>query len=839
MPSIADCIVKLVNAGSISPQKGDEAVALYRRSLAEFTARHLPPADAQAAAALATAKTMAAGARQARNDAAKQALAWHAYESAQAAYPAGKRAYIVDTLTPSLRDTGLPNVQSRTENLWNYFVNRLTDDLQKMNTQFWGRSANQIERANNIVRELHGVTTGDAPAANLAKAYSSVTDEAALRARSAGKNFPFNRDWVMPQEWVSAQVREVPEAQFVSDWNTHVQSGAVRLWNKEKDRWALPNEYNDILRTAYQDIRDRGATARPFDPMERTFNFSRNAAGAEAHLEMMQKYGRGDDVMGLLLGHVNKMSREIALAEVIGPNHDAIIQAALRHARTEASEEQVGIAGKFRAVSPRAAFESVGAAERTYKTLTGEADALGNSVSSQVWSDLLGGVRSLNSAAKLAYAVPASIPGDTVNAVMAEFHTGMMPGRIIGRMVKEMALALTGNPEARTLSQRLMVTSHAVADMNHTSRFYLGQLEGLQRAKALSTATIRAAGLGYWSDLIKRTFSLEMLATLAERSGTSLADMRAGGPLDSRLARFLERYGISDNDWDHIRLSQHHNVGGAVFIDPAALNRDVREKLLEGIIGERRFALVEPSARVRAISTGGGLPQSSIMGQVARNGFLFKSFSLSMMESWMARAATQGSLAATVGTATQVALVTTFAGALAIQAKSILQGKGPQDMNSPNFWLRAFLEGGAVGPAGSALTGTLESKGYQRGAVGELILGPVGGTLEDILTLAGQGVKAIHGKETTPGRAVVNLGKHLTPGTWYTKIATDRLIWDQLQKYIDPQHGQSFERTRKYTREQTGAKYWWGPGEALPKRTPEMGTRPVDQRSILNRPLFK
>ena len=310
MPSVSDCIAKLVTTGQISKQKGEEAEALYRRSLSEFTARNLGPADAQAGAALATAKTLAAGARQQRNDVAKQALAWQAYEKAQLTYPAGARAYIVDTLTPSLRGTGVTNVQTKTENLWNYFVHRLGDELEKVSTAFWGRTSNQIQIAKNVVRELHGVTTGDAAAAALGKSFTSVADQAALRARSAGKRFPFNRDWVMPQEWRSEQVRRVAPDEFVNDFETHVNSGAIRLWNKDKDRWALGSETRDILRTAYDDISLKGGDARPFDPLERTFNFARNAAGADAHLELMQKYGVGDDILGLLLGHLQKMARE-------------------------------------------------------------------------------------------------------------------------------------------------------------------------------------------------------------------------------------------------------------------------------------------------------------------------------------------------------------------------------------------------------------------------------------------------------------------------------------------------------------------------------------------------
>ena len=480
-------------------------------------------------------------------------------------------------------------------------------------------------------------------------------------------------------------------------------------------------------------------------------------------------------------------------------------------------------------------FESASAAERTYEAMSGQAEL----VKSQFWADVMGSIRSLNSAAKLPGAVIASVPGDSVNALLAEFHNGMMPGRII----KGMLAAVSRGPwsEQKQLAQRLMVTAHAVQDMNHTSRFYVGQIEGFQRIKGFSTSVIRAGGLQYWSDLIKRTFSLEMLATLAERSGKSLAELRAGGRLggDPKLAAFLEKYGIDDFAWDHIRQSQQLDVNGAKFVDPVALDPKIRERLLEGIIAERRYALVEPSARVRALTTGGGLPRGSFYGEVARNAFLFKSFSFSMMETWMARAATQGTAGAAMSVGTQLALMTTFAGAAVIQLKSLLAGKDVQDMSTPSFWVRAVVEGGGIGPLGGALTLTSESKGYERGAVGELVLGPVGGTLEDVAILAGQAIKGAHGKETIAGRATVRTLKHLTPATFYTKLASDRLIWDQLQKYLDPQYGKSFERTRKAVREQTGAKFWWGPGEAAPTRAPGVSGPPVGPPTFMKRPLFR
>src|SRR5581483_12139279 len=77
--SIAECIAKLVSAGRISKEIAAEASALYERSKGEF-AEHMGPAQAEAAAGLAAARAMEAGAKKLKTDAAKQALGWANFE---------------------------------------------------------------------------------------------------------------------------------------------------------------------------------------------------------------------------------------------------------------------------------------------------------------------------------------------------------------------------------------------------------------------------------------------------------------------------------------------------------------------------------------------------------------------------------------------------------------------------------------------------------------------------------------------------------------------------------------------------------------------------------------
>jgi hypothetical protein len=106
----------------------------------------------------------------------------------------------------------------------------------------------------------------------------------------------------------------------------------------------------------------------PYDLEQRTFEFAPGEAGAEAWLRLQGKYGVGDNVMGLLTGHLNKMAQEIAMAEVIGPNHQAIIAAVTPRLKVE--EAKLTTAQRL---IPSRALESSKMVEKTYDVLTGRA----------------------------------------------------------------------------------------------------------------------------------------------------------------------------------------------------------------------------------------------------------------------------------------------------------------------------------------------------------------------------------------------------------------------------------------------------------------------------------
>nr|WP_225777068.1 hypothetical protein [Pseudomonas sp. Marseille-Q3773] len=72
------------------------------------------------------------------------------------------------------------------------------------------------------------------------------------------------------------------------------------------------------------------------------------------------------------------------------------------------------------------------------------------------------------------------------------------------------------------------------------------------------------------------------------------------------------------------------------------------------------------------------------------------------------------------------------------------------------------------------------------------------------------------------GARLIQLGKGHLPGAnlWYTKAATDHMIFLQLQEYFSPGY---LNRMLRRAQREFGQSYWWEPGESAPTRAPDLG----------------
>jgi hypothetical protein len=76
------------------------------------------------------------------------------------------------------------------------------------------------------------------------------------------------------------------------------------------------------------------------------------------------------------------------------------------------------------------------------------------------------------------------------------------------------------------------------------------------------------------------------------------------------------------------------------------------------------------------------------------------------------------------------------------------------------------------------------------------------------------------GEKTHFGREAVRFAGKYTPDMVYTRLATDRLLWDSLQKMVDDDYRGVFQRIEDRARKDQGVGYWWRPGQTAPTRAP-------------------
>ncbi len=553
---------------------------------------------------------------------------------------------------------------------------------------------------------------------------------------------------------------------------------------------------------AYGKVPIGDSVAPAFSPEHRTFVFAASTDGVEAWLRLQDAYGAGQNVIGVLTGHLNRMATAIALAEVVGPNHGASMRAALKLAAED--EAKLSTVGRMK---PLRMLESGSIARRTYDVLTGRS----NAVDGPLMAGIFGGLRSLNVAAKLDGAVVSAVPGDSVTVGLAASYNGMAPGRILSGVLREIA---RGGEDSAALASRLQLTAHAAMDYAHGFSRFTDDVAGPQVLRAMANVVIRAQGLAAWTDLMKRTFTMELAGHLADHARHSLADLAS---VNRPLANFLERHQIDATEWDAVRKTRPVEVDGATFLDMEAIeDRRLAEKLLGAIVEERAFAVLEPDARIRAITTG-GTTAGAFWGEMVRSATLFKSFSITMIATHLMRIATQGPIEARVWNGAAFVMFNMLAGAAAIQAKGFLAGKEPESMGSAAFWARAGLQSGSLGVYGDLINASSSRTG--RSFVADLA-GPAIGAAEYFARLSSQQLRRLmEGADTTMGAELVRTARRYDPGTWYTRLAVDRLLFDQIQTLVDPDYRDSFRRQEPAAERDFGQRFWWAPGDALPEGT--------------------
>jgi len=698
---------------------------------------------------------------------------------------------------------------------------------------------------NNIVLELFGQATGDKHAGELAKAFTDTAEWLRSQFNMQGGAIGKLDGWGLPQAHDSVLVRK----SSFEDWRDFILAG-----DGGKPLLDRARMIDNLTGLPFSDMRMDAALRDVYEHI-RTDGFDQLAPGAltgakvanrhldsrflhfkdaDSWMQYQQKFG--GNAWDAMTGHIDSMSRDIASMQVLGPNPAYTVRWL-----QDTLNKDANVRGG--AKDQRAAAGAAKDIGNMWGVHTGDLNRSIDPRLSRNWAT----VRQLNSASKLGGAVLTGTADLGFTHAMANFN-GLDATRLMANFVKNLnplddgdrALARHTGIIASEYTQRAIDLHQA-----HDTSAKIHEV-----SKRINDGVLRASGLHVLTTAGTSAIGKEFMQSVAENSGRAFAD------LDPKLQRVLQRYGIGQDYWDVIR-STPHNVGehpdfGSVAIlrpDEVAARTDIHPDLaneaatrfLEMIEGEKRFGMPDAGAslRVKAMLNWGGGNRGTWMGEIMHSGSQFKQFPVSVIDRSIQRAIYgDGSRLDRTKFMLNVTIATTIMGGLVLQMKSIANGRDPETIYSPEFWLRAWLQGGAVGIYGDflkeqlVLPGTSQKVARDGKSVADLMMGPTLQSVADPVLRLGfhdtsmAATDELEGntRPSNVGREVTQFLKENTPGSslWYARAALNRELWDRVQGWIDPNAQGAFERQTQRAEEQDHQQFWWAPGQTAPDHAPDL-----------------
>lgn len=822
MANIHDCLARAVEAGELNKEHAEAAASEFDQLVARYEQampRHQAEVSARADLKEATSKARRSRRHMVLNQ--LQTLRRIKVLLTEANDPSKAILDMFET-TPSSGFKG-ENVRFIQEAIQARMRHDMQEFLEKAGVGVTGRSKDPA-LMRDVMRELHDQSTESANAKEFADAIRKVKTWLRQTFNAHGGDIGEIADHGARH---SHDARKIEDAGFEAwkdaiydrlDWSRITDLSTGKPFAVTKGARPYRAEAEAFLKRVYANITSNGwASREPSMSFGGKALYNKNAEprllhfnDGDAWMDYNELFGTTDPFTALV-GGMDALARDISLMKVFGPSPNAGMEFAI-----QTLQKRVSTSG-----NPKLKQKVDESAKRA-RVLMNHATGAINQAESEFWGRAMSTVRHVNVSTKLGSAVVSAV-SDLATLTAGSVAMGRNPANMLGN-----AVSMVFANSTRKSAARMGFTAETLLSMMSSSARLTNDEVANDWASRLSGFTIRASGLSRWTDGMRLAVQMENAGHLADNAGRGFDD------LDVMIRKQLERHGITARDWQHLSdPAALFDEGKGDFLTPfwwlehqTTLPRAEAEGLalrLQASIQDQ-VELFVPSKRMRA--TAAFINDSrpgTLGGEFLRSTIGFKNYALSLtmgqIHLFNALPTPQTKAAYLV----TMAASTLIMGALAVQLKEMVKGRDPQPMDTPKFWFAAQMQGGGLGIFGDF---AFAEKNRFGGGLAQTIAGPVVGLMGDAARIPASNFNlAVEGKDTKFGRDVANFLRYNTPvasSLWPSRVAFDRLVFDQIQMMLDPEAEAQMRRAEQNQIKNRGNSSWWARGTPAPSRAPDL-----------------
>jgi hypothetical protein len=389
---------------------------------------------------------------------------------------------------------------------------------------------------------------------------------------------------VSQDKWVSDVIGKLDRKYYIKDDGQLMSDAELKTF--------LGEAYNTIATGGLNKLSDTGM--RISGARSNRGNASRQIhfKDADSYLEYQREYG-DRSLWEVMVGHLEGISKDIALVETYGPNPDHVFRSILDEVTAEQATANPERTGRIKRLA--------NSTENLYNFIAGKTQPIANPHIAR-WSD---NIRNWMVASRLGSALLASF-SDLGTMYMSAKVANIPMNRLFMNQLEAM------NPANRTELARARRAGLAMESLLGSVNRWAMDNMGPSVSRWAATAVMRASGLTAWTDAHKRAYGVTMMGSLGEVVSRA-PDLRS---LDDSDFRILKSKGITEQDFSVWKLAQQEDWGNGntTMLTPESIMRipdaavmhlglpervrfEAMRRLLAAVSEEVDMAVITPGAR--------------------------------------------------------------------------------------------------------------------------------------------------------------------------------------------------------------------------------------------------